>query len=70
MKLGFSQRIFEVYLNAKFRYNSSSASRIIPCGRADGRTDGRSDRQTDIHGEAYSRLSHLCERAQKRICIP
>jgi len=35
---------FRKYLNIKFHENSSSGSRVVPCGRAGGRTD----RQTDM----------------------
>ena len=39
IKLEFAQHIFEIYLNIKFRENTSSGSSVIPYGRTDGRTD-------------------------------
>jgi hypothetical protein len=39
MKLDFSREIFEKYSNIKFHENSSSGSRIVPCGRIDGPTN-------------------------------
>ena len=38
MKLEFSRQIFEGYSNTKYCENSSSGSRVVPCGRAGGRT--------------------------------
>ena len=38
----------------KFRENSSSGSRVIPCGR------------TDRHDETYGRFREFCERAYKK----
>jgi len=35
MELDFSRQIFEKYSNKKFRENSSSGSRAVPCGRTD-----------------------------------
>ena len=35
MKLESSRQIFEEYLNIKFHENSSSGSRVVPCGRTD-----------------------------------
>ena len=37
-KLEFSRQIFEKFSNIKFRENSSSESRVVPCGRADEQT--------------------------------
>jgi len=39
MKLAFSRYIFEKYPNIKFYENSSSGSRVVPCGQTDKRTD-------------------------------
>jgi len=41
MKLEFSWHIFEKYSNTKFRENTSSGSRVAPCGRRRGRTTWR-----------------------------
>jgi len=38
MKLEFSRRIFEKYTNFKFHENSSTGSRVVPCGQTEGRT--------------------------------
>jgi len=35
----YSLQIFEKYSNIKFHENSSSGSRVVPCGRKDGQTD-------------------------------
>jgi hypothetical protein len=35
MKLTFSRKIFETYLNIKYYENPSSGSRVAPCGRTD-----------------------------------
>jgi hypothetical protein len=35
MKLEFSQQIFEKLSDIKFYENSSSGSRVVPCGRTD-----------------------------------
>jgi hypothetical protein len=59
MKLDFFRRIFEKFSNIKFHENPFSGSRIVPWRRKDGQTNG--------YDEAYSRFSHLCERAW--ICI-
>jgi hypothetical protein len=48
IKLEFSVQILEKYSNIKFRENSSSGSRVVPCGRTDGRTDRQTEGQTDI----------------------
>jgi len=53
MDVEFSRQIFEKYINTKFKENSSSGSRVVPCGR------------TDRHDEVNSRYSQLCERTQK-----
>jgi len=37
----FSRQIFPEYSNISFHENSSSGSRVIPCGWADGRMDGQ-----------------------------
>jgi len=39
IKLELSRQIFENYSNIKFHENSSTVSRVVPCGRIDGRTD-------------------------------
>jgi hypothetical protein len=44
IKLKFSPQIFEIYSNIKFHENSSSGSRVVPCGR------------TDRHNEVNSRF--------------
>ena len=59
--LNFPRQIFEKFSNIKFHENSSSAIRVVQCGRADG--------QTDRHDEAKSRLSQFCERAKKKLYI-
>jgi hypothetical protein len=46
-----SRQILEEYSDIKFYKNSSSGSRVVPCGR------------TDRHDEANSRFSRFCERA-------
>jgi len=38
MKIEFSQRIFEKHSNIKFHEDSSSGSRVVPCGETDERT--------------------------------
>jgi hypothetical protein len=43
MKLEFSRKIFEKFLNIKFYENPPSWSRVIPRGRTDGRTKNRRD---------------------------
>jgi len=35
MKVEFSQQMFEKRSNIKFCENSSSGSRVVPCGRTD-----------------------------------
>jgi len=45
--LNFLNRFFEKYSNDKFYENSSSGSRVVPCGRM------------DRHDEANSRFSHF-----------
>jgi len=37
--LEFSRQIFPKYSNTRFHENSSSGSRVIPCGRTDGWAD-------------------------------
>jgi hypothetical protein len=39
MKLEFSRKSFEKYLNITFHENASRGSRVVPCGRTDGQTD-------------------------------
>jgi hypothetical protein len=39
MKPKFARRIFEKYTNAKFHENSSSGSRVVPCGQRNAQTD-------------------------------
>jgi hypothetical protein len=41
IKLEFSQHILDNSSNVKFHGNSSSGSRVVPCGEAGGQTDGR-----------------------------
>jgi hypothetical protein len=55
-KFEISRQIFEKYSNKKFRENSSSGGRVVPCGR------------TDRHDKANSRFSQFCERACKARC--
>ena len=38
MKRDFYGQIFEKYSNIKFNGNSSSGSRVVPCGQTDGQT--------------------------------
>ena len=57
MKHEFSQQIFEKYLHTKFHQNTSSGSRVVPCGRT--------DRQMDTTKISH-RFSHFCERDRKR----
>ena len=40
---------FGKYWSTKFHYNTSSDSRVVPCGRTDERKDGRADKRW-IHG--------------------
>jgi len=54
MKLEISRQIFEKSSNIKFYANPYGGSRVVPCG------------QTDRHGEANSRFSQFCKRAQKQ----
>jgi len=35
MKFAFSQQVFEKYWNIKLHENSSSGSRVFPCGQTD-----------------------------------
>ena len=56
MKLELSRQIFEKS-NIRFHENTSSGSRVVPCGRMDGQTNRRD--------EGNSRFSQFCERAQK-----
>jgi len=51
MTLALSRQIFEKASNIIFHENTSSGSRILPCGRTDG------------HDVANSRFSEFCERA-------
>jgi len=39
MKLEFSRHIFEKPVNIKFYGNTSSGSRVVPCGWTDGQAD-------------------------------
>jgi len=39
MKLEFSVHILKKYTNAKFRENTSSEGRVVPCGRTDVQRD-------------------------------
>jgi hypothetical protein len=55
MELEFFRQIFEKYSKIKFYENSSSGSRIIPCGRTAGRTAR--------HDVASSGISQFFERA-------
>jgi hypothetical protein len=50
-KLGFSRQIFEIWSNIKFYENSSSASRVVQCGRTDG--------WTERHDKSVSRFSQF-----------
>ena len=43
IKLKFSLPIFEQRSNIKFNENSSSGSRVVPCGQAGRRPEGRTD---------------------------
>jgi len=38
MKLEFSRQVFGKYSNIKFIGDSSSGSRVVPCGRTDRQT--------------------------------
>jgi len=58
-KLELPLQIFYNYSNVKFRENSCSGSRFVPCGWADGWTD----RRTERHDEAKSHFSQFYERA-------
>jgi len=53
IKLEFFTQIFEKYSNIKLHENSSSGSRVGPCGQA------------DRHNEANSRFSRFYERGKK-----
>jgi len=55
MKVGLSWQIFEKSSNAKFHVNQFSGIRVVPCGGKDG--------QTNIHEEANSPFSQICEGA-------
>jgi hypothetical protein len=44
----FSRQIKKKYFDIKFYENSSSGSRIVPCGRRDGQKGRQTDRQTDM----------------------
>jgi len=46
-----TRQCIEKHSNIKFHENTSSGSRVVPCG------------QTDGHDEANSRFSQFCERA-------
>ena len=41
MTLEFCREILEIYSDIKFQDYSSSVSRVVPCGPAEGRTDMR-----------------------------
>ena len=56
-KLEFSLQIFERYSNIKFNKNTSSGSRVVPCGR------------TDWHDEANSSFSLLCGRTKNHLTL-
>ena len=44
MKLKFSGQNFEKNIsNMKFKQNSFSEGRVVPCGRTNGRTDSQTD---------------------------
>jgi hypothetical protein len=57
MEVEFSRQISQKYSSIKFHENSSSGSRVVPCGRTDG--------QTGRHDEANIRFLQLGERAYK-----
>jgi hypothetical protein len=57
MELEFSRQVFEESLNIKLHKNSSSESRVVPCGQTNGRRDG--------HEKTDSRFSRFCETASK-----
>jgi hypothetical protein len=59
MKPEFSRQIFKKFSYMEFHENSSSWSRVIPCGGVDRRTDGRTDR----YDEGNSRFSEFWESA-------
>jgi len=48
MKIESFRQTFEKYSNIKFRENSLSGTRVIPCG------------QTDRHDDANSHISQFC----------
>jgi hypothetical protein len=48
MKLEFSGHSFEKYSNVKFHENTSSASRVVPCGQTDRQSDRLTDWQTGM----------------------
>jgi len=48
MKLEFSRQILKIYSDIKFYENSSSGSRVVPCG------------QTDRRDECNKRFSQFC----------
>jgi len=54
MNLEFSRQSFEKYSNIKFLENSSSGSRVVPCG------------QTDGHDEANGRFSQFVNAPKQR----
>ena len=53
-----TRQCIEKHSNIKFHENTSSGSRVIPCGQTDRRTDGRD--------AADGRLSQFCETPLKR----
>jgi hypothetical protein len=54
MKLECCRQISEKSSNIMFHGNSSSGSRVVPCGRTEGRKKRRTDTQTKRHVEANS----------------
>jgi hypothetical protein len=63
MQIAFSRQILEKYSTIKFNENSSSGTRVVPCGRTDGRiarrTDGRTNARTSRYYEANTRFSKI-----------
>jgi len=51
MKIAFCRQIFEKCSNVKYHENTSSGSRVVPCGRVNRQTG-----QAGRHDEAKSRF--------------
>ena len=68
MENKLSGQMFAKDPHIKFHENSSSGSRVVPCGRTDKETDRETDWLNDWHEEANSRFSRFLRRRQTTGC--